>query len=143
MQGGHIMKIRVLSILLVLLLLLTACQSANGHERKMLEDFRNQYYKNSKITVDQLSFLSYGTYDGCFVGYIFGPFGTTAAHSYERVGTFTFRYPSGQHMQAYKNGTWMSMADAYDNGWLDDDAVEQILQKHKQKYAYMYSEYSD
>lgn len=137
------MKIRILSIVLLLVLLLTACQSANGHERKMLEDYRNQYWKNSEITVDQLAFDSYGTYDGCAVGYIDGPFGTTAAISYERVGTFTFRYPSGEKMKAYKSGIWMSMADAYDNGWLDDDAVEQIWQKHKQKHEMLYSEHSN
>ena len=128
---------------LILMLYLFGCQSAlkyGNSEEDMKKAYVEQRCKNSNITVDQLEIDSYGTYDGCTVAYIHGPFAYAQALMSEKVGPYVFRYSDSQKMWAYKSGTWKSMPDAYDAGWLDDAAVEQILEKHKEGRDFLYND---
>ena len=93
----------------------------------------SQYWSEDDVSVD-----SYGTYNGCTVGYINGPFFYTQAHTGEKVGSYIFQYSDGQQMKAYKDGQFKSMTEAYKLGWLDKDAVAQILEKHKQAHPFLY-----
>ena len=93
---------------------------------------------NWDLSEDELSIDSYGTYNSCTVGYINGPFAYTQALTGEKVGPYIFQYSDSQQMKAYKDGQIKTMAEAYKLGWLDDDAVKQIYEKHKQEYPYMY-----
>ena len=90
------------------------------------------------LSEDELSIDSYGTYSDCTVGYINGPFVYLAVISAEKVGPYIFRYSDSQKMLAYKDGQIKSMKEAYALGWLDDEAVKQILEKHKQAYPVLY-----
>lgn len=95
---------------------------------------------NWDLTEDDLSIDSYGTYNGCTVGYINGPFVYTQALTAEKVGPYIFQYSDSQQMKAYKDGQIITMAEAYKLDWLDDNAVKQIHEKHKQEYSYVYEE---
>lgn len=93
------------------------------------------------LSEDELSIDSYGTYNGCTVCYINAPtIDYLQALDAEKVGSYIFRYPDSQKMLAYKDGQIKSMAEAYKLGWLNDDVVKQIHEKHKQEYSYVYDE---
>ena len=93
----------------------------------------SQYWSEDDVSVD-----SYGTYSGCTVGYINGPFAYLQAEDGEKVGPYIFRYSDSQKMLAYKDGQIKSMKEAYALGWLDKDAVAQIFEKHKQAHPFLY-----
>ena len=97
-------------------------------------DFDAQFWSEDDVLID-----SYGTYSGCTVGYIESPIsGYLQAFFSEKVGQYTFQYPTSRMMTAYKDGQIKTMKDAYDLGWLDDDAVKQIYEKHRQEYSGVY-----
>lgn len=126
----------ILSILLTFTFL--GCQSSASLDAKMKEAYISQFCRDGSVQVDQLEIESYGTYDGCTVAYIHGPFGYTGAIENEKVGPCSFNYPSSQKLEAYKDGVYKSLPDAYSEGWLDDEAVKQIWEKHKKEHPHMY-----
>ena len=137
---------KLFAFLLILSLMLCAvgCQTPGNYgseadlESNIKKAFIEQRPAAKDLTEDDLSIDSYGTYNGCTVGYIIGPFFYTQALSGEKVGPYMFEYSDSQKMLAYKDGQIKSMAEAYALSWLDKDAVKQILEKHKQEYAYLY-----
>jgi hypothetical protein len=137
---------KLLAILLILALMLCAvgCQTSEnpGSDMNLESDIIKAYLAYLgpawDLSEDELSIDSYGTYNGCTVGYINGPIGYAAVISGEKVGPYIFEYGDSQKMLAYKDGQIKSMAEAYKLGWLNDDAVKQILEKHKLEYPYMY-----
>lgn len=93
-----------------------------------------QYWSEDDVLIDY-----YGTYSGCTVGYIESPISLyLPVLSGEKVGPCTFQYPDSRKLLAYKDAQIKSMPEAYDLGWLDDDAVRQIHEIHKQEQALLY-----
>ena len=133
---------KVLAIILLLALIsgLVACQSGGNSEMDMKNAYINQRCKNDHITAEQLSIDSYGSYRGCTVAYVNGPFAYAQALGSERVGSYVLKYSNSQRLLAYKNGKWLSMPEAYEKGWLRDQDVEQILEKHKEGRDYLYDD---
>lgn len=137
---------KLLAILLILALMLCAvgCQTSEnpGSDMNLESDIIKAYLAYLgpawDLSEDELSIDSYGTYNGCTVGYINGPIGYAAVISGEKVGPYIFEYGDSQKMLAYKDGQIKSMAEAYKLGWLDKDAVKQIHERHKLEYPYMY-----
>ena len=137
---------KFLAILMILSIMLCAvgCQTSEnpGSDMNLESDIIKAYLAYLgpawNLSEDELSIDSYGTYNDCTVGYINGPIGYAAVISSEKVGPYIFEYGDSQKMLAYKDGQIKSMAEAYKLGWLNDDAVKQILEKHKLEYPYMY-----
>ena len=132
-------KLLCIAFACALLLCLLACQSGNS-EDDMKKAYIEQFGHNSDISPDDLEIDSYGTYNGCTVAYINGPFMYMTVLGGETVGEYVFKYPDSQRLKAYKNGEYKSMRDAYEAGWLNDHAVEQVLQKHKKAMAGLYQD---
>ena len=137
---------KLLAILLILALMLCAvgCQTSKnpGSDMNLESDIIKAYLAYLgpawNLSEDELSIDSYGTYNDCTVGYINGPIGYADVISSEKVGPYIFEYGDSQKMLAYKDGQIKSMEEAYKLGWLNDDAVKQIHEKHKLEYPYMY-----
>ena len=133
-------KIFTIIMVLVVVLCAVGCQRPGNSDLDMKKAYIEQRCKNSNIAVDDLEIDSYGTYRGCTVAYVNGPFIYTQALEGERVGQYVFRYANSHKMLAYKNGKWRSMSEAYARGWLNDAEVEQILEKHKVGRDYLYND---
>lgn len=137
-------KLFALLLILALMLCAVGCQTTenSGSNTNLESDIKKAFIEQrtaaKDLTEDDLSIDSYGTYNGCTVGYINGPFFYTQALSGEKVGPYIFQYSDSQKMLAYKDGQIKTMTEAYNLGWLDNDAVKQILEKHKQEYTYLY-----
>ena len=72
-------------------------------------------------TVDDLSVIYYGEYNGAHVGFINGILMYTQALTSETVGGIIFRYNSGQKLLVYFEGELMGLTEAYDRGILTKD----------------------
>lgn len=145
---------KLFSIFLILALLLCAVGCHTSEYNSINEGFKIDKALESEIkkafiaykgpawdlSEDELSIDSYGTYNGCTVCYVNGSFVYADVIDGEKVGPYIFRYPDSQKMLSYKDGQIKSMAEAYKLGWLNDDAVKQIHEKHKQEYSYVYDE---
>ncbi len=125
----------VIPVTLVLVLFFWWYQSEDRFELEMKKAYIER--GNLQISPNELKFESYGTYDGCTVAFI-GDHGGTMAIEYEKVGPYMFKYPDSQKMVAYKDDVFKSLPDAYTDGWLDDEAVKQILEKYKQDKSYLF-----
>lgn len=137
---------KLLAILMILSIMLCAvgCQTSENPgsnvnlESAIKKAFVAYLGPAWNLSEDELSIDSYGTYNGCTVCYVNGPIMYAAAIDGEKVGPYIFSYPDSQKLLSYKDGQIKSMAEAYKLGWLNDDAVKQILEKHKQEYTYLY-----
>ena len=101
-------------------------------EQCIPEDMKDAY------TPNMIQIWSYGTYDGCTVGYFGSKTDGSQALSVELVAGQAFYYPSPVKMLAYKNGEFKSMEEAYRCYWLDKDAISQILEKHRRDLPELY-----
>ena len=122
---------KLFSIILILGLLLCSvgCQSSNDPVYAMRRAYLEQFYSDHEkfnVTEDMVKIWVYGTCDGCTVGYFGSNNGGLFVIDGEKVGSFYFRYPSSTKMLAYKDGVFKSMSEAYELGWLDDEAVANI-----------------
>ena len=127
--------ISVSALFLILIIILLGYQISKYPEIQMKIAYIEQHCPNSDIRPDQLEIESYGTYDGCTVAFIHGPFIYLQALMEERVGHYTFYYDDSQRLWAYKDGEYKSMPDAYAAGWLNEKAVKEILTKQRQNKA--------
>lgn len=134
-------KLFIVVLILALIMCIAGCQNSANSESAIKRAFIEQFipeFERDSITEDMVGIWSYGTYDGCTVGYFGYKDGGGMTLSGEMVGPFIFYYPSTTKMKAYKDGVIKSMPEAYKLGWLDDDAVRQIREIHKQEYASLY-----
>ena len=137
---------KLLAILLILALMLCAvgCQTSGNPgsdmnlESEIKEAVRSLKPSLEELPDDAISIDSYGTYNGCTVCFIDGPFGYGMGFMEEIIGPYTFQYSSTRMLLTYKDGQIKNMPEAYDLGWLDDDAVKQIHEKHKQECPGLY-----
>jgi hypothetical protein len=136
---------RLFAILMILSMMLCAvgCEGSGDSEHAIKKAYIEQLipeHLRDNYTPDDIPIWSYGTYNGCTVGYFGSKSGGAMMIIGEKVGNYNFTYPSSTKMLAYKGGVFKSLPEAYDLGWLDDDAVKQIHEKHKQEYYYVYDE---
>lgn len=132
---------KLLTITMVVLLVLSfmGCQSSDNPEMQMKKAYIKQL-DVSGVKAEELSIESYGAYNGCTVAFMHGPFGYPAVLTSEEVGPYVFRYSNTNTLVVFKDGKCKSLPEAYDAGWLDDDAVQQLLAKHKQNMPHLYAE---
>ena len=137
---------KLFAVLLILALMLCAvgCQTSENPgsdvnlESEIIKTVKSLYPSLEYFPEDGITIDSFGTYNGCTVCYINGVFGYAQAFMDEKVGAYTFQYSTGQTLLAHKDGQLKIMPEAYELGWLDDDAVKQIYEKHKQKHPVIY-----
>lgn len=136
-------KLVVILLALVLILCGLCYLDYIRYEYGMKAAYIEQYIPEDEkdaYTPDMIQIWSYGTYDGCTVGYFGSKTDGTQAISAELVGGKLFYYPSPVKMLAYKDGVFKSMSDAYWCGWLDEDAVLQIREKHSRELPQLYGD---
>ena len=132
---------KILAILMILSIMLctVGCQTSENPgsdvnlESEIIKTVKSLYPSLEYFPEDGITIDSFGTYNGCTVCYINGVFGYAQAFMDEKVGAYTFQYSTGQTLLAHKDGQLKNMPEAYELGWLDDDAVKQIYEKHRQK----------
>ena len=56
--------------------------------------------------------------------------------TYENVGGLTFRYPTSQHMLIYHNGSFCSIADAYQRGVLTDETLLSLHTTYHARFSH-------
>ena len=122
---------KLFAFLLVLALMLCAvgCQNSNDPVyaiKKAYIEQRIPEYMRDDFTPDMIPIWSYGTYNGCTVGYFCSKGSGAQAIRSEKVGNYVFTYPSSDKMEAYKDGIIKFLPEAYELGWFDDEALAQI-----------------
>lgn len=66
----------------------------------------------------------FGEYDGCHVAFVnSGLFAYADSVLETDVAGYTFWYPCIRELDVYKYGEYASLSDAYEAGWLSDEAV--------------------
>jgi len=105
-------------------------------EMRILQDYldANNGFKSPSdpigLTVYDIYIDSYfGTYNGCFVFRVDGPWDYPAmvkdlVIAGVRIGTFNF----GREPQTWKDGSFNDLQDAYDQGWLTQDDLGSIAE---------------
>ena len=142
------MKIRALSIILVLLLLLTACQSANsassGLSSRMKKEIETAFLEKGIKPYPGMSFawdnkkgpLGYmGSYDGWHI-IICGFSLTASVLEQQYIGKHYFGISGGKYppLYAYKAGELLDLHEAYDLGYISDDSMEKISKYFLENY---------
>lgn len=95
-------------------------------QQGMKQAFLRQYVNDDRWTTEDLSIISYGEYNGAYVGFINGIFMYTQALTSETVAGVTFRYNTGQKLLVYFEGELIGLQQAYDRGALTVEALETI-----------------
>jgi hypothetical protein len=95
-------------------------------QQGMKQAFLRQYVNDDRWTTEDLSIISYGEYNGAYVGFINGIFMYTQAFTSETVAGVTFRYNTGQKLLVYFEGELIGLQQAYDRGALTVEALETI-----------------
>ena len=95
-------------------------------QQGMKQAFLRQYVNDDRWTTEDLSIISYGEYNGAYVGFINGIFMYTQAFTCETVAGVTFRYNTGQKLLVYFEGELIGLQQAYDRGALTVEALETI-----------------
>ena len=142
------MKIRILSILLLLVLLLTACQSAYNDssalspkvqkeiEDAFLEKGIEPYQGMSYVWDGDDQTVAYiGSYDGWMV--IVNDFRLTLAVDLPQyIGKYYFGIGGSKipPLYAYKTGELLDLNEAYDLGYISDDSMEKISKYFLENY---------
>lgn len=128
---------------LTILVSLAACagtKSQDKLEQEMKEAYMRQFVEEDDYSIENLSIAHYGEYDGCQVVFVNGYFMYLQALSGETVAGYNFRYSSSQKLLAYKDGTYQYLQEAYDDGWLSDEAIGELHAAYKQANSFLYDE---
>ena len=130
----------IVPILLFILCVVFGTLNSVNTENKLTDAFIAQFCSDSETLPENLEVKSYGTYDGCTVADISV---SRYVHGFnwsenEKVGAYNFNYSSVHTLLAYKDGVFISLSEAYKNGWIDNKDVEKVLKVHKQEYAGLY-----
>lgn len=70
----------------------------------------------------------YGTINGCIVA--LGEVASAAVPCYWEVAGCTFGYGSGFEILVYRNGEACQLQEAYENGWLTEEHIKQLEERH-------------
>ena len=140
------MKIRILSIILLLVLLLTACQSGgysyNGLPSISLQlkeeintALHEQYGKDIKsIRWEDNGYYNaniryYGTYDGYSI--LFQEGALPAVESKDIAG-YVFEHYMYFSLHAYADGVFIDLKEAYQEGLVDSSDIAVVAKLHKE-----------
>lgn len=111
-------------------------------EWKIQKDFKSaflrQYVTEDGYTEDNLIVEYYGSYDGIPVAFIHGIFGYPTVIEEETIAGLTFRYSSEQRLLVCKHGDLLELKEAFEKGWLSEDALKQLLDYYKTVKPYLY-----
>ena len=133
-------KLIAIWMTVLLILCVIGCQNTDDPETQMKKAYLKQYNVGAGVKAEELSLDSYGTYNGCTVAFIHGPFGYPAVLTSETVGPCVFQYSDTNKFVVFKDGECKSLSNAYKDGWLDDAALQQLLAKHMENKPYLYAE---
>lgn len=91
-------------------------------EQKIKED--HAAFKGLRENAVESIFIRYyyGTYNGCEVVMCSSPVSVSGEEIYEIIGEFSFH----EDIMLHKDGTFISLADAYENGYLNNDDLKAI-----------------
>lgn len=148
------MKIRILSIILLIVLLLTACQSSGagagtsynglpaitpelkteieaalvkrGRERLEWEE----YYKGTMLVHETVRY--YGTYDGWSIVFSNGG-GSLSEVMDQIVGGVYFETSGSLPIMAYRNGELLHLREAYEAGYISKETLQKVADLHIQR----------
>lgn len=150
-------KVFILFMLLTMLLtLLAGCQSSGTDitvpsddstkpvdpnvlsleplSQELCEEINAVFLENWDINGDLTSYPEYyngywyyGTVNGCIV--IFGEAQLTAERSLT-VADYVFSYPMWFNIYVYKDGECCYLEEAYDKGWLTNEHIAQLHERH-------------
>ena len=84
----------------------------------------------AEIGVDMVA--SFGDVYAVFMNY----YDANTALSYETINGLTFRYPSSQHMLIYHNGSFYSIAEAYQGGILTDETLLSLHTTYHARFSH-------
>ncbi len=105
-------------------------------EQQMLEDFVSYLNETHSLAcgVDEVGIETYfGTYNGCVVAYMRSPALYDDALTDLVVGSYTFVLPGEGPVPlivAYKEGTFMGLREAFEAGWLTEEAVGAVWEMY-------------
>lgn len=111
---------------------------SGAQEQKIKEDYMAAAKKRGAgtiieetlktATLDYVSISQYcGTYHDCIVIFVgFQDDAYTAALSQEQVAGYTLTYPSGRTLDVYRKGQFVSVPEAYKQGWLTKEDIHDI-----------------
>lgn len=88
----------------------------------------------TQVSPKQVSWDSYGEFEGCQIGFVDGPWMYTAMLVDEIVGSYIFNYRQGHTLYVYKDGQIMKLREAYGEGWLSDDTMAQLYVVFQDRY---------
>ncbi len=83
----------------------------------------------------------FGTYDGCVVAFIhLSGYDYLAMEDHVSTGGLVFWYGSSQRLTVYRDGSFLSLDDAYLAGWLTDDGLAQLHAWYKSVHSFAYED---
>ena len=151
------MKLRTIILSMVLIVcMLTACgalkgaadnQHVNGgyQDAALMEEIANDYMNYLRDTQNYDPSIHgtfwvdycYGVYDDSVPVMITGDgISTSLAERNVEIGNVVIHYRDGASIEVWKNGVFYSMEDAYEQGLLTEDALEEIADIHNnERYA--------
>lgn len=94
-----------------------------------------------EIPLDSISIYNYyGSYDGVKVLIIdSNRLDHTCIYPEYTVGGYVFEGVHQSCFMCYKAGEILWLGNAYENGWLDEDDIKSINEKHRKLYPHYYS----
>ena len=100
----------------------------------------DQYVKDNNYTAQDLRIRYYGFYEGTYICFVDGMFGYLDVMEEEILSGLPFRYSSTQRLMVYTDGKILQLKDAYEEGWLSEIALKQLLEYYKLVHPYLYKE---
>lgn len=97
-------------------------------EQKIKEDY--SAFINNDVPADKLGVQYFGTLsDGSMLVHMTGPFSYATVSNYIAIGKYVYiTSSSGNDIKLYKNGTFTTIIDAYQNGDLSDELLDETAE---------------
>lgn len=85
---------------------------------------------NNKVTADELVVQYFGALsDGSLLVYVDGPFSSSSVSNYRVIGKYVYVTSSSNNdIKLYKNNTFTRIIDAYQNGELSDELIDETAE---------------
>ena len=128
----------IVPVLLSVLVAFLWIQNDKKSESKMTDAFISQFCSDSEISQEDVTIVTYGTYNGCIVADINIHLDSQIWPDSEKVGAYNFHYSRDSALMAHRDGVYKSLQKAYAEGWLDNEDVEKVHRMHKQVYWDLY-----
>lgn len=99
-------------------------QAAETADRAILSAYAERYQPN--CSVESLSLVRLGVFDGCQAVFVNGPFGWSDAITTQTVGGLSFVYPTSQVMYLYRDGGLYTLPEAWEEGLIGREALRAL-----------------